>query len=327
MIEQSKARAIIQERLDEILAYLNEYLRGINVNEIKSILSRVGRNGELPHWYDLLSNGNSMPNLDGKTIGSVIEMTFLGVLEKKIFLKNELPPLEINPAKGVDIPTINLGIKSPSENYCTSEPFFSPYERILGNTHDSVILLTDYQTAKKKPPPVRIQILKIVYLKGSQIADKNLCKIALQNRNELLKVGDVQCKKLFQFLCYLNQQDWLGKALLELLPFLFSNSSIQDKVLDKILLKFQKKRKKDIKNGEFHLDESIYDKLNSIKVSSNRVEKIINYCSDWVIHTHKDFARMPNDNEWERFLMSPLDGKIGLSFALQWRFNFGHVFR
>ena len=99
------------------------------------------------------------------------------------------------------------------------------------------------------------------------------------------------------------------------------------KELDKILLKFQKKRKKDIKNGEFHLDESIYDKLNSIKVSSNRVEKIINYCSDWVIHTHKDFARMPNDNEWERFLRSPLDGKIGLSFALQWRFNFGHVFR
>ena len=36
---------------------------------------------------------------------------------------------------------------------------------------------------------------------------------------------------------------------------------------------------------------------------------------------------MPNDNEWVRFLKSPLDGKIGMSFALQWRYSFGSFFR
>lgn len=33
-----------------------------------------------------------------------------------------------------------------------------------------------------------------------------------------------------------------------------------------------------------------------------------------------------NDDEWNRFLASPLDGKIGMSLALQWRYNFGSLF-
>jgi hypothetical protein len=57
-----------------------------------------------------------------------------------------------------------------------------------------------------------------------------------------------------------------------------------------------------------------------------KIDAIINACNDWVVEYHKDFARLPNDNEWQRFLKSPLDGKIGMSFALQWRFNFGNLF-
>jgi DNA (cytosine-5)-methyltransferase 1 len=37
-------------------------------------------------------------------------------------------------------------------------------------------------------------------------------------------------------------------------------------------------------------------------------------------------GRLPNDNEWQRFLTSPLDGLIGMSFALQWRYDFGKLF-
>ena len=160
MISSQELRRKVKDSLEDIVTKLNEYLRGENVCEIKAILTRVGRGGKLPYWYNLLETGQSMPNLDGKTIGSVIEMTLIGVLEKHTLADFKLPHLQINPAKGVDIPMLELGVKSPSENYSTSEPFFSAYERLLGNENDILVLLTDYQTAKKNAPPVRIQIIK-----------------------------------------------------------------------------------------------------------------------------------------------------------------------
>ena len=39
-----------------------------------------------------------------------------------------------------------------------------------------------------------------------------------------------------------------------------------------------------------------------------------------------DQQTLPN-NEWNRLLVSPLNGQIGMSFALQWRYNFARVFR
>jgi len=98
MIESQILRDFVKYDLSNIVEYLNNYLRGENVAEIKEILERVGRGGKLPHWYDLLKNGKSMPNLDGKTIGSFIEMTLLGVLEKHTLKDFNIP------AKGVDIP-------------------------------------------------------------------------------------------------------------------------------------------------------------------------------------------------------------------------------
>src|SRR5207237_3110019 len=123
-----------------------------------------------------LRKHRTLPNLDGKTVGSVIEMVLVAVLETYTFAKLNIPPLRINPAKGVDLPDLDLGVKSPSENFCTSEPFFSPYERLLGSDHDVLVLLTDYQEAKKKPP-LRLQIIDFRYLTKSQVADKNLCRI------------------------------------------------------------------------------------------------------------------------------------------------------
>jgi hypothetical protein len=317
----------VQQDLPLIVKKLNEYLRGINVIEIKPVLRRVGRGGKLPHWYDLLESGQSMPNLDGKTIGSVIEMTFLGVLEKHTLSEFKIPPLEVNPAKGVDIPLLDLGIKSPSENFCTSEPFFSAYERILGNEFDAVILLTDYQTAKKSPPPVKIQIIKAAFMKGSEIADKNLCAIALKNREQLFHESEALCKKMFQFLCHLNQQNWQAKSLLQLVDILFESDAAINKKIDLIERHFKKKFESDTKKGIEPLSKDQLERIKQIGASNSKVHSIVNACSDWVIDNHRDFARLPNDNEWNRFLRSPLNGKIGLSFALQWRYNFSCLFK
>lgn len=326
MIDSKILRERIKGELSKIVNSLNCYLRGENVKDIKAILERIGRGGRLPHWYELLENGASMPNLDGKTIGSVIEMIFVSVLEEHTFKGSDIPSLEINPAKGVDIPLLDLGVKSPSENFCTSEPFFSSYERILGNESDCVVLLTDYQTAKKNPPPIRIQIIKAAYLSGSEIADRNLCGIASKNKEKLFKENEALCKKMLQFLCHLNQQNWRAKALLNLLDNLYLPSADIDKIIDELEEDFIEKVKSDLNRGAEPIDKSELKKVLQVKQSNPKVPAIINACNDWVVDNHKDFARLPNDNEWNRFLKSPLDGKIGMSFALQWRYNFGNLF-
>ncbi|MDQ6961814.1 MAG: hypothetical protein Q9M28_04685 [Mariprofundaceae bacterium] len=267
-----------------------------------------------------------MPNLDGKTIGSVIEMVLVGVLEKQTLAQFNIPPLDINPAKGVDIPLLNLGIKSPSKNFCTSEPFFSAYERVLGNTNDALILLTDYQTAKKNPP-VTIQILTAVYLKGSEIADRNLCAIAQKNRDFLYHKSEALCKKMLQFLCHANQQDWRAKALLTLMNQLSEADDVINNSISCLEKNFIKKQKETLIKGGEPLAQKELQHLLEIKTSNTKVSAIINAANDWVIDHHQDFARLPNDNEWQRFLSSPLNGKIGLSFALQWRYNFGAIFK
>jgi len=319
-------RDYIKVNLVEVLFHVNEYLKGNNVRDIKPILERIGRGGKLPHWYHLLENGASMPNLDGKTIGSVIEMVLLAVLEKHTLKDFNINGLEINPAKGVDIPFLDLGVKSPSENFCTSEPFFSSYERLLGNESDALILLTDYQTAKKNPPPVKIQIIKIAYLTGSQIADRNLCQIAKKFREKLYDYNESSCKKLVQFLCHLNQQDWRAKSLMKLVEKLFDSDVEIDKYVIEIEKDFKLKNIAKQKKQEDMLSDFEIKPFLHIKKSNMKIDAIINACNDWVVEYHKDFARLPNDNEWQRFLKSPLDGKIGMSFALQWRFNFGNLF-
>jgi hypothetical protein len=145
-------RRILQDNLPKTVQLMNATLAGTGVAKLQPVLGRIGRGMQLPHWYQGLKDDHVLPNLDGKTIGSVVEMLLVAVLETYIFKELRIPNLKINPAKGVDLPDLDLGVKSPSENYCTSEPFFSAYERLIGSDHDLLVLLTDYQEAKKLPP-------------------------------------------------------------------------------------------------------------------------------------------------------------------------------
>ena len=133
MQNKKMLRERIEEQLDDVAKQINLVLKGKNVTKIKPTLERIGRGGELPHWYALLKSKGTLPNLDGKTIGSVVEMVLVGVLENHTLAGLGAPALRVNPARGVDLPDLDLGVKSPSENFCTSEPFFSAYERLLGS--------------------------------------------------------------------------------------------------------------------------------------------------------------------------------------------------
>ncbi|WP_241622583.1 hypothetical protein, partial [Rosenbergiella australiborealis] len=218
--DANNLRGVVACNLQKVQFQLNNYLAGNNLNEIEEILTRLGRGGKIPHWYEGLSK-RLIPNYDGKTIGSIVEMMLLATIEKKVLCGiPDLPTLMINPAKGVDFPQLGLGVKSPSDNFCTSEPFFSTYERLLGNMHDSLVLLTNYQDPdfKNKTKPLSIKSTK--FLRGSELADKNLCSLAKAHREFLLSRNETLCKKLVQFLAHVNQSNIVANYLVSLVKVL-----------------------------------------------------------------------------------------------------------
>ena len=136
MLTKAELRDLLRKRLEETMTELNHALQGLNLERLEPVLLHVGRDQALPHWYQQLYDEQTLPNLDGKTVGSIIEMLFVAVLETVTFRDVEIPQLRLNPARGVDLPDLDLGIKAPSQNYATSEPFFSAYERLLGSEYE-----------------------------------------------------------------------------------------------------------------------------------------------------------------------------------------------
>jgi hypothetical protein len=324
MPSKEELRRIVQSSLDSLMERVNAALRGDGLSTLEEVFKRLGRGGTLPHWYDKLKNDGTLPNLDGKTIGSVIEMILVAVLERETFASLNLPPLKINPARGVDLPDLELGIKSPSENFCTSEPFFSAYERLLGSEYDAVVLLTDYQDAKKKPP-LRLQILRWRYLTKSQIADEGLCRLAKKQRDWLLAQNESWTKKVFRFLAFVNQSDWQARKLLRLLDHLPDDTQIQA-ILTEAESEFATKNAERTRKDKPLLPEEDLQALTAIRAMKPLQLGVIDAADNWVVESQKELGRLPNDNEWNRLCTSPLDGQIGMSFALQWRYNFGKLF-
>lgn len=303
---------------------LNAALNGEGLKKIEKTLTRLGRSHKLQHWYQALRESQTLPNLDGKTVGSVIEMFFVGVLENYTFKGQDIGQLRINPARGVDLPELGLGIKSPSTNYCTSEPFFSAYERLLGNEYPVIVLLTNYQEAKATPP-LRLQISSWKYLEGSELADTGLCTIARTHREWLLGENEAWAQKVFRFLSFVNQSDWRAKQLIKLVANLQDDEKIRELVKE-AGEDFHTQNSKRAERPEDIIPESDLVAIQRITSIKPLQLGVIDAADNWVTEVQKDLARFPNENEWNRLLDSPLNGKIGMSFALQWRYNFGRLF-
>jgi hypothetical protein len=323
---KEELRAMLRTKLSEVVTEVNTVLRGEEVDKIEAVLERLGRGGELPHWYAGLENDGTLPNMDGKTVGSVIEMLLVGVLETYTFKGTKAPALKISPAKGVDLPDLDLSVKSPSKNYCTSEPFFSAYERLIGSDHDVLVLITDYQEKKKKRGrPLKLQIVSQEYLTKTQVADKNLCRIALMHRDWLVGQEEARAQRVFRFLAYVNQADWRAKRLVRLVEKIQSDADVKA-IIKKAEGEFKKaneQRKK--KDKDLLPDEELAALKNILDMTPFWIG-IVDACDNWVVATFKENARTPNDDEWKRIKASPLDGRIGMSLALQWRYNFGSLF-
>ena len=219
---------------------------------------------------------------------------------------------------------MDLSIKSPSENYCTSEPFFSAYERLYGSEYDVLVLLTDYQTAKDHPP-LRLQIIKWEYVTNSQLADVSLCRIARKHRERLLRDGEPRAQRLFRFLAYVNQSDWLCRKLVSLVDKMDEPKAIREviEIAEKQFVKDNLKRDRESKEA---IPDAAIEALRAILKASPPLIAIMDAADNWVAENLKEASRLPNENEWNRLKSGPLDGWIGMSFALQWRYNFGRLF-
>ncbi len=317
-------RKLVEDNLATLVAGVNLALAGQNLSDLKESITRLGRGGALPAWYDVLDQSKALPSLNVKTIGSIIEMLLVAVMETGVLKGHLAAPLKINPARGVDIPVVKLGVKSPSKNYCTSEPFFSAYERLIGNEHDAIILLTDYQEAQKTPP-LKLKITNYRYLFGSQIADQNLCKLALSLRPFVGKEGDGIAQRFFQFLAYVNQSDWLGKKLLILLPALQNEEAIR-KGVEAMLASFDAENKAREKQGKTPIPSEYKDAIGKILSVTPHKNGLLTECDNWITTNVRDVARLPSGPEFEKLMTGPLNGEITMSFALQWRYNFSRVF-
>ena len=325
MLTKAELRNLLRERLDQTIVELNHALQGINLERLEPVLLRLGRGQTLPHWYEQLRDQQTLPNLDGKTVGSIIEMLFVAVLETVILQDIKIPQFRLNPARGVDVPDLDLGVKAPSQNYATSEPFFSAYERLLGSEYDTLIMITDYQE-RKSAPPLKLQIIQWCYLLNTQLADFTLTSIARKHREWLINQNKVWAQKIFRFLAYINQSDWRAKHLLRIIGEMQEADRIQRLVLE-AEIDFKKKNDQRARKGKDAIPEHEIESLLSIAETQPITLGIVDAVDNWIVENYKDFARLPNENEWNRLLVSPLNGQIGMSFALQWRYNFSRIFR
>jgi hypothetical protein len=171
-----------------------------------------------------------------------------------------------------------------------------------------------------------VSIIKYEYLNGSEVADKNLCSIARKHRQSLLQINESSAKKVFKFLAYINQSDWRAKRLLTLVDKMFDGTAVKAEI-EAAKADFAERNEELLRNDREPLFKSELSQITEIlKVKPLHIG-IIDAADNWVIEAHKDFGRVPNDNEWERLKRGPLNGRIGMSFALQWRYNFGPLFR
>lgn len=319
-MNKQEARSIVESRVPDLVKTVNDILAGRNLDAIRPILRRIDSSGTEPYWFADLREKHRLP-LDGKTVGSVIEKLTVCAMEH--FILGDGIRLSVNPAKGIDVPELDLSIKSPSTNFCTSEPFRSPYERLLGNKSDALVLLTNYQSAKKDEKHFTLRIIDARYLHRSEIADQKLCAVA-RNVRAAFSTDSSSLEKLLRFIAHFTQGEWETSAFLELLEGDFSDDAIA-KTVENLLAK-GKRRNRSQRDPDRLIPERSFDRLAAVKNTAPLKTGLVRAIDEWVESTLSDRARHPSDEELEKLKTSPLDGKIGMSFALQWRYNFSSAF-
>ena len=114
------------KQIPEIVTQVNHYLRG----DQHQLLDGSSIYGD--EWLANLKKSGIPPRTDGKSLGTYIEKLLKAEISRKLDVK-----LTGSAASGVDIPELSLNTKATSDKQPqSSEPFDSPYERVLGAKYD-----------------------------------------------------------------------------------------------------------------------------------------------------------------------------------------------
>src|SRR5262249_20942092 len=119
--------------------------------------------------------------------------------------------------------------------------------------------------------------------------------------------------------------DWRAKRLLSLVDNLRDDAQVRATIA-RAEADFIKTNNTRLKKDKVPLPDADLEALKSILAVMPLHLGIIDAADNWVVEVRKDTARAPNDNEWQRLMTGQLDGLIGMSLALQWRYNFGPLF-
>ena len=127
-------------------------------------------------------------------------------------------------------------------------------------------------------------------------------------------------------MAYVNQSDWRAKQLVQLVRALQHDDATIDAALEGAKRDHKRCNDKYIKEDKLPVLESELASILAIGQVSPRWIGILDQLNNWLATTLQEASRAPNEYEWKRLRTSDFDGKIGMSFALQWRYNFAKVF-
>lgn len=247
---------------------------------------------------------NELEVSDGKSIGTFIEklLTVLLSIEQGCVFTGCA-------ARGVDLPELNLGIKATSNRQPqSSEAFKNAYERILGI--DNALLVFIYNGIEfASGAEENLRCIQYYLLSETNVADKGLCAFARDARD--LYLGKmIDEPKLKSVLRLLVVSDKSKKEFLDMSRIVHEMAAIFTGKTNGVKFRHLDAKTDDVKG--YLANPEIQAKLATAVKAYQAQFLSFPFANDGII----------TDGQLKAFLAHPLDGKISVSFALQWRFQF-----
>ena len=252
--------------IPHLVEQVNFYLRGERHEQL--VDSSIARD----EWLDCLKKTGIPARTDGKSLGTCVEKLLKAEISRSLGVQ-----LTGSAAAGVDIPELSLNTKATSDRQPqSSEPFDSPYERVLGAKYDILVCVyngAEFLAAQRRVP---IQISAAMYYRRTEVADQQLCESARLLRDAYNRnlVGEELARRTLRAVVYARKTAAGYKAL-----------------------------HKGLERGEVVVLDATVEAYEEVMAEKGKIE-------------------LPKEEEWSAFKKSPLDGKISISFALQWRYQY-----
>jgi hypothetical protein len=269
----SQVMELDRKLIPAIVEQVNYYLRGERHQQLAKVIPGSTAFGR--EWLACLRSTKLPPRTDGKSLGTCIEKLLKAEISRSLNII-----LTGSAAAGVDIPELSLNTKATSDRQPqSSEPFDSPYERLLGAKYDILACIYNGIEFLKSQKNLPIQINAAMYYARTEVADMQLCATArlLRDLYTANNVDERLARRTLRSIVYAKKS---------------GPGSAGYKVL---------------KNGISKGD------LTVIRAAVEAHEE--------EMATEGEIG-LPKEKEWVEFKTSPLNGKIGISFALQWRYQF-----